>query len=67
LQVGYGERKNRLLDKLIATAIHQAIMESSTGWAGNVKRQRHIGDFTHWKQQDAYQSAFDRLLRDLKA
>ena len=42
-------------------------MESKTGWAGNVKRQRHIGDFTEWKQHDAYQSAFDRLLRNLKA
>ncbi|MFZ4802160.1 MAG: hypothetical protein ACOYLR_09315 [Chlorobium sp.] len=42
-------------------------MESTTGWAGNVKRQRHIGDFTHWKQHDTYQAAFDHLLRDLKA
>jgi hypothetical protein len=42
-------------------------MESTTGWAGNVKRQRHIGDFTQWKQHDTYQAAFDRLLRDLKA
>ncbi len=47
--------------------IDDAIMESTTGWAGNVKRQRHIGNFTQWKQHDAYQSAFDRLLRDLKA
>jgi hypothetical protein len=28
-------------------------MESKTGWAGNVKRQRHSGDFTQWKQHDA--------------
>jgi hypothetical protein len=30
-------------------------------------RQRHAGDFRQWKQHDAYQKAFDRLLRDLKA
>jgi hypothetical protein len=26
-----------------------------------------IGDFTAWKDHDAYQQAFTRLLRDLKA
>ncbi|MGB8646188.1 MAG: toll/interleukin-1 receptor domain-containing protein [Anaerolineae bacterium] len=29
--------------------------------------QRHIGDFTHWKEHDEYQKAFARLLRDLQA
>jgi hypothetical protein len=27
---------------------------------------RHIGDFTRWKNHDAYQKALDRLLRDLR-
>lgn len=27
----------------------------------------HLGDFSHWKDHDAYQQAFGRLLRDLKA
>ena len=30
-------------------------------------REYYIPDFTHWKDHDAYQKAFDRLLRDLKA
>ena len=59
-----GERKKT---GLFPVRIDDAIMESKTGWAGNVKRQRHIGDFTEWKQHDAYQTAFDLLLRDLKA
>jgi hypothetical protein len=30
-------------------------------------RSRHLlGDFTHWKDHDAYQKALDRLLRDLR-
>jgi hypothetical protein len=29
-------------------------------------RQRHIGDFTRWKEPDAYGKALERLLRDLK-
>ena len=26
----------------------------------------HIGDFTRWKEHDAYKKALDRLLRDLR-
>jgi hypothetical protein len=26
----------------------------------------HIGDFTRWKEHDAYMKALDRLLRDLR-
>jgi len=41
-------------------------MEQKTGWAADIKRTRHIGDFTRWKEHDAYQTALDRLLRDLR-
>jgi hypothetical protein len=27
---------------------------------------RRFGDFTRWKEHDAYQKALDRLLRDLR-
>lgn len=27
---------------------------------------RRFGDFTRWKEHDAYQKALDRLLRDLQ-
>ncbi|MBN1567954.1 MAG: toll/interleukin-1 receptor domain-containing protein [Acidobacteria bacterium] len=30
-------------------------------------REYYIPDFSHWKDIDSYQKAFDRLLRDLKA
>jgi hypothetical protein len=29
-------------------------------------RQQHIGDFTRWKDHDAYSKGLERLLRDLK-
>jgi hypothetical protein len=32
-----------------------------------LRDQRNIGDFQRWKDHDAYQQAFDRVLRDLKA
>ncbi len=31
-----------------------------------IKRTRHIGDFSRWKEHDAYRKSFERLLRDLK-
>jgi hypothetical protein len=37
------------------------------GWPTLVQNERHIGDFTCWKDHDRYQQAFERLLRDLKA
>jgi hypothetical protein len=35
-------------------------------WA-DIRRTRHIGNFSRWKDHHAYQQAFERLLRDLKA
>jgi hypothetical protein len=42
-------------------------METSQAWAADIRRRRHIGDFSAWKDHDAYQKAFQRLLRDLRA
>ena len=30
-------------------------------------REYFIPDFSNWKEHDAFEAAFDRLLRDLKA
>jgi hypothetical protein len=35
-------------------------------WAHDLRRTRRIGDFTRWKDYDAYSKALERLLRDLK-
>ena len=37
------------------------------GWPVLIRNTRRIGDFTRWKDHDAYQQALERLLRDLKA
>jgi hypothetical protein len=43
------------------------VVEIKTGWPADIRRTRHIGNFPNWKNHDAYQKAFARLLRDLKA
>jgi uncharacterized protein YjbI with pentapeptide repeats len=52
---------------LFPVRLDTTIMDVVDGWAADIRRSRHIGDFTQWKDHDAYQKAFDRLLRDLKA
>jgi hypothetical protein len=50
---------------LVPIKIDHAVEETDRTWARQIKRTRHIGDFTHWEDDDAYQKALARLLRDL--
>ena len=52
---------------LFPIRLDDAVMKTDRAWAADIRRTRHIGDFSRWKDHDAYQKAFDRLLRDLKA
>jgi hypothetical protein len=52
---------------LFPVRLGDAVMECPTGWSADIRRSRHIGDFRRWKDHDAYQQAFNRVLRDLKA
>lgn len=42
-------------------------MEANESWAAEIRRTRQIGGFSRRNDQDAYQGAFEQLLRDLKA
>jgi hypothetical protein len=48
-------------------AVDDAIFEVESGWAADIRRMRNIGDMRAWKDHDAYQKAFERLLRDLRS
>jgi uncharacterized protein YjbI with pentapeptide repeats len=52
---------------LFPIRLDDAVSETDRTWAANLRRTRHIGDFSNWKERDAYQAAFARLLQDLKA
>ena len=52
---------------LFPLRLDTAIMDmEQDGWPAEVRHTRHITDFSHWKQHDAYQKALHRLLRDLQ-
>ncbi len=52
---------------LFPIRLDDAVMRTNKAWAAHISRTRHIGDFTRWKEHDAYQGGLKRLLRDLKA
>jgi len=52
---------------LFPVRIDNAIFECPYEWATEIRRERNIGDFRQWKDHDAYQKAFERLIHDLKA
>jgi hypothetical protein len=58
-------KSNRLV--LFPIRLDDAVMSTRDDWAAKIKRRRHIGDFSNWKDKASYQKAFERLLRDLKA
>ncbi len=61
------EEKKRGETVLFPIRLDEAVMDTDQAWAAKLRRTRHIGDFSRWKDHDAYQEAFERLLRDLKA
>jgi hypothetical protein len=58
-------KRNQIV--LFPVRLDQAVMETDQAGLVDIRRSRHIGDFSRWKDHDVYQQAFERLLRDLKA
>lgn len=56
-------------DRLVLFPIRldDTVMSARDDWAAKIKRRRHIGDFSNWKDKASYQKVFERLLRDLKS
>ena len=62
------ERERKQEEKvLFPVRLDEVVMEIESGWPALIRNTRHIGDFSRWKDHNAYQQAFERLLRDLKA
>lgn len=64
------ERRGQLV--LFPIRLDDAVMKTEFGWAKKIREApkptgRHIGNFSRWKDHDPYQTAFERLLRDLNA
>ena len=51
---------------LFPIRLDEAVMKTDKAWASTIRRTRHIGDLTNWKNPGAFQKGLERLLRDLK-
>ena len=67
VEAAYEQERQRGKTVLFPIRLDPAVMDTDKAWASKLRRPRHIGDFTQWKNHDSYQKAFDRLMRDLKA
>ncbi|MDH3663121.1 MAG: toll/interleukin-1 receptor domain-containing protein [Alphaproteobacteria bacterium] len=63
---GFAEERSRDERVLFPVRIDDAVMGSNEPWATKLRDNRLIGDFTAWKDYDAYKRTFERVLRDLK-
>jgi hypothetical protein len=61
---GFEEERKRGEEVLFPIRLDDAVMKTKEAWAAKL-RARLIGDFRHWKDHDAYQQNFQRMLRDL--
>ena len=66
VETAFEEERRRKRTVLFPIRLDNTVMDTSEAWAADIRRTRTIGDFRHWKDHDAYQKAFDRLIRDLK-
>jgi uncharacterized protein YjbI with pentapeptide repeats len=61
---GFEEERKRNEEVLFPIRLDDAVLKTAEAWAAKL-RARRIGDFTGWKDHDAYQQSFQRILRDL--
>lgn len=67
VETAFEKEREQKKTVLFPVRLDDAVSEAKTGWAADVRRSRHIGDFREWKNHDSYRKAFERLMRDLKA
>ena len=65
VETAFEEETRRDSIVLFPIRIDDAVMSTAKSWARDIRRARHIGDFSGWKKHDVYRQAFGRLLRDL--
>src|SRR3954466_6239735 len=61
----YAEERKRKQIVLFPVRLDNTVMKTEEPWASKLRDQRNIGDFTRWKDHDAYRKSFERLMRDL--
>jgi hypothetical protein len=61
----FEEERTRSKVVMFPVRLDDTVLATEEAWAAKL-RARHIGDFSYWKDHDAYQKALERVLRDLR-
>jgi hypothetical protein len=59
------DREGRVV--LFPVRLDDSVLDAARAWAADIRRRRHVGDLSNWKDYDSYRAAFQRLLRDLRS
>ena len=63
----FAEERRRKELVLFPVRLDDSVIDSDEPWAGKLRDNRNIGDFTRWKNHDAYKATLERIFRDLKS
>jgi len=67
VEAAFEKERKQKRTVLFPIRLDDTVMKTTRAWAADVRRTRHIGDFTQWKKHDQFEKVFARLLCDLKA
>jgi len=67
VEAAFEKERQQKRTMLFPVRLDDAVMQASQAWAADIRRTRHIGDMSKWKDHDSYQKAVERLIRDLQA
>ena len=65
-ETAFEEERRRRDTVVFPVRLDKSPFESTHSWIADVRRARHIGDFSGWKNNALYRGAFERLLHDLQ-
>jgi hypothetical protein len=66
VETAFDEERKRKTTVLFPIMLDTAVMVTDKAWANDIRRTRHIGNFTKWRENSEYKKAFKRLINDLK-
>jgi len=65
VETAFNEENRRGQTVLYPIRLDETVLETDQAWATDIRRTRHIGDFSRWQDHETYQQALVQLLRDL--
>jgi len=66
VETAFEEERKRKRTILFPIRLDSAVMDTNQSWAADIRRTRHIGDFTGWENSLSYQKSFDQLVQNLR-